>query len=83
MAKELPRYRVLATTFHNAALVEAGAEIEFDGPPADNLEPLNDAAKKAKAAVQGNAGTTKPETLQAGITVGAGERSVEDGGDLV
>lgn len=45
---EEPRYRVLAKSFINNGIVEEGAEVVFHGEPGENLEPLNDAAVKAK-----------------------------------
>lgn len=43
-------YRVLAKSFINDQLYEAGAEIEFAGEPGENLEPLDDPAKAAAQA---------------------------------
>lgn len=51
MAKdeETARYRVLELSFIGLRLVHKGEEIEYDGNPSDNLEPLNAAARAAKA----------------------------------
>ncbi len=43
----MAKYRVKEKSFIGNALVEAGAEIEFEGLPSGNLEPLDAAAKKA------------------------------------
>lgn len=45
----MARYRVLERSYINDRLVEAGEEVEFDGLPAHNLEPLDKAAKAAAA----------------------------------
>lgn len=44
----MPKYRVLELSFINARLIPAGEEIEFDGDPGPNLEPLDDEAHEAK-----------------------------------
>lgn len=50
MSDEKPRYRVLALSLIGNDLVQPGVEIDnYNGYPAENLEPLNDAAR-AKAA---------------------------------
>lgn len=69
---ENPRYRVTAESFIHNALVPEGAEIEFLGQPGSALEPLNDAAKKAKAEA-----TKKGATLVTGAVVDAHEGDVE------
>lgn len=46
----MARYRVLERSFIGAVIVPAGAEIDYDGKPDANLEPLDDEAKKAAAA---------------------------------
>lgn len=43
----MARYRVLEKSFLNFQLVEPGVEIDYDGKPDGNLEPLDDAAKAA------------------------------------
>ncbi|TXH12892.1 MAG: hypothetical protein E6R03_12195 [Hyphomicrobiaceae bacterium] len=43
----MARYKALGRAFINDVLVEAGTEIEFDGEPGDNLEPVDDAAHDA------------------------------------
>jgi hypothetical protein len=43
----MAKYRVKEKSFIGNVLVEAGSEIEFDGPPSTNLEPLDAQAKKA------------------------------------
>lgn len=69
---ENPRYRVTAESFIHNALVPEGAEIEFMGQPGSALEPLNDAAKKAKAEA-----AKKGATLVTGAVVDAHEGDVE------
>lgn len=41
----MPRYRVLQQSFVDAKVVFEGEEIEYDGLPAENLEPLDDAGR--------------------------------------
>lgn len=43
----MAKYRVKEKSFIGNVLLEAGAEIEYDGIPSANLEPLDGAAKKA------------------------------------
>jgi hypothetical protein len=43
----MPKYRVKEKSFINNVLHEAGAEIEFNGIPGKNLEPLDGEARKA------------------------------------
>lgn len=53
----MPRYRVLATSYIGDRLCEPGQEVDYDGLPGSNLEPLDKAAEKAKkdAATKGPA----------------------------
>lgn len=46
----MARYRVLEKSFLNFQLVEPGVEVDYDGKPDGNLEPLDDAAKDASEA---------------------------------
>ncbi len=43
----MAKYRVKEKSFIGNVLVEAGTEIEFEGVPSGNLEPLDGAGKKA------------------------------------
>ncbi len=43
----MAKYRVKEKSFIGNVLLEAGAEIEYDGIPSTNLEPLDGVAKKA------------------------------------
>jgi hypothetical protein len=43
----MAKYRVKEKSFIGNILVEAGTEIEFDGAPSGNLEPIDAPAKKA------------------------------------
>lgn len=49
----MPKYRVLEKSLIGATIVEAGDEVEYDGLPSGNLEPLCDEgrarAEEAKA----------------------------------
>jgi len=49
MSGEKPKYRVLRLSHIHNNLWPEGSEIEYDGEPGTALEPLNDAAKAAKA----------------------------------
>ena len=51
MSGEKPRYRVLRLSHIHNTLWPEGAEIEYEGGSA--LEPVNDAARQAKAKVAG------------------------------
>lgn len=64
MSGEKPKYRVLRLSHIHNNLWPEGSEIEYDGEPGSALEPINDAAKAAKAKVTGKAAeavtSTKP-----------------------
>lgn len=49
MSGEKARYRVLRLSHIHNNLWPEGSEVEYDGEPGTALEPLNDAAKAAKA----------------------------------
>lgn len=55
MSGEKPKYRVLRLSHIHNNLWTEGSEIEYDGEPGSALEPINDAAKAAKAKVTGKA----------------------------
>ena len=44
----MARYKVLQRSFINNTTVEEGAEVEWDGIPGANLEPIDEPAKAAK-----------------------------------
>jgi hypothetical protein len=46
------RYRVLQKSFLNNQTYNVGEEVEWDGIPATNLEPIDKAAQAAAAAAQ-------------------------------
>jgi hypothetical protein len=46
----MAKYRVKEKSFIGNVLLDAGAEIDYDGIPSSNLEPLDGAAKKAATA---------------------------------
>ncbi|WP_316391868.1 hypothetical protein [Citrobacter farmeri] len=58
MSGEKPKYRVLRLSHIHNNLWPEGSEIEYDGEPGSALEPINDAAKAAKAKVTGKAAKT-------------------------
>lgn len=49
MSGEKAKYRVLRLSHIHNQLWPEGSEVEYDGEPGTALEPLNDAAKSAKA----------------------------------
>lgn len=53
MSGEKAKYRVLRLSHIHNQLWEEGSEVEYDGIPGSALEPLNDAAKKAKDKARG------------------------------
>ncbi|ASG82616.1 hypothetical protein QOQ01_001819 [Salmonella enterica] len=55
MSGEKPKYRVMRLSHIHNNLWPEGSEIEYDGEPGSALEPINDAAKAAKAKVTGKA----------------------------
>ncbi|CNE70783.1 hypothetical protein [Yersinia kristensenii] len=46
---EVARYRVLRRSYINFQILEEGEEVEYSGKPGSALEPINEAAKLAKA----------------------------------
>lgn len=74
MSGEKAKYRVLRLSHIHNQLWEEGAEVEYDGVPGSALEPLNDAAKKAKAA-----GKKLPVEITAGGL--GGNEPLNDGDD--
>ena len=60
------RYRLKDKIFLRDALLEAGTEIDYDGPPNEAMEPLNDEAREAKAQVREEA-ESRARALKAGI----------------
>lgn len=46
---EVARYRVLRRSYINFQIFEEGEEVEYSGKPGSALEPINEAAKLAKA----------------------------------
>lgn len=42
------KYKVIGSFYHADRMHGDGAEVEYDGEPGDNLEPINAEAKKAK-----------------------------------
>ncbi|EAM1386832.1 hypothetical protein EHN65_00685 [Salmonella enterica] len=70
MSGEKARYRVLRLSHIHNNLWPEGSEVEYDGEPGTALEPLNDAAKaaKAKAKHKGDTPTAvvKPKPLNDG-----------------
>lgn len=51
----MAKYRVLEKSFIDNKIVEEGSEIEYDGFPSKNLEPLDKAAKQLSAQAPGDA----------------------------
>lgn len=64
MSGEKARYRVLRLSHIHNNLWPEGSEIEYDGEPGTALEPLNEAAEKAKATAMKKRGLEfiKPES---------------------
>lgn len=60
MSEEKAKYRILRLSYIDKQLWPEGSEVEYDGKPGSALEPINDAAKaaKAKAERKGEAATT-------------------------
>lgn len=78
----MPRYRVLEKSFLNNRIHEEGAEVEFDGNPGSNLEPLDAAARKAvaeyaaaKKARNAKLATETPDSTHANLGELLGEMS--------
>jgi len=63
---EKAKYRVLRLSHIHNKLWEEGEEVEYDGIPGSALEPLNDAAIQAKAAIKSGLVITAPVSANAG-----------------
>ncbi|CNK23415.1 Uncharacterised protein [Yersinia frederiksenii] len=48
---EVARYKVLRRSYINFQILEEGEEVDYEGKPGSALEPINEAAKLAKAGV--------------------------------
>lgn len=59
---EIAKYRVLRLSHIHNKLWEEGEEVEYSGVPGSALEPINDAAIQAKAAVKGGSTIIKPNS---------------------
>ncbi|CFQ87989.1 MULTISPECIES: hypothetical protein [Yersinia] len=46
---EVARYKVLRRSYINFQILEEGEEVDYEGKPGSALEPINEAAKLAKA----------------------------------
>lgn len=79
----MAKYKTKSQSFINDTLVPADVEVDFDGEPGENLEPVDDAAKEAvataaarreakaaaiKSALQGTIDPANAETIQNLIT---------------
>jgi len=49
----MAKYRVKTKSFIGNGIVEEGAVIEYEGPPGDNLEAIDEPAKEAEQAAEG------------------------------
>lgn len=65
----IPKYRVTSRSFINNGLREEGDIVEFDGIPADNLEPIDAPAEKA---AKKNTAAAKAEDKQRQAAAAAG-----------
>ena len=45
----MPRFRVARQSFIGGRVYERGEEVDYDGLPSDNLEPLDDEGRQARA----------------------------------
>jgi len=75
MSEQKATYRVLRLSHIHNQLWEAGTEVEYDGIPGTALEPMNDAAKAAKAKAE-----RKGKAVEA-ITPNGVENPPAPGGD--
>lgn len=69
----MPKYKVLERTFINNAIAEPGAEVEWDGLPSPNLEPLDDAAMAKKGEFEKSDAMRKDRLLRAFPESGIGD----------
>lgn len=67
----MPRYRVLELSYFNDRIVQAGEEINYDGNPGNNLEPLDEEAAAARAKVLAD----EPERIRKLLAAAAPEKA--------
>lgn len=60
MTQEKAKYRILRQSFIGNRLLNEGDEVDYEGEPGSALEPLNDAARKAKGKVEGKSEPINP-----------------------
>lgn len=77
MSGEKAKYRVLRLSHIHNQLWEEGSEVEYEGVPGSALEPLNNAAKNAKAKATGG----KAPVLEV-PKIDDGEGALSDDGDM-
>ncbi|HAP2672848.1 hypothetical protein [Escherichia coli] len=84
MAMEKAKYRVLRLSHIHNNLWPEGSEIEYDGEPGSALEPLNDAAVKAKkdAAKKRGGKYDAPEITKKKSDDDGGQGNGDEGGEL-
>lgn len=62
----MPKYRVLAKSFINSAIVQEGEIVEYDGEPSENLELVESGkteGKRGRKAAESDAGEASAPDL--------------------
>lgn len=66
----MAKYRVLASSFINNALVQEGDVVEYDGKPGSSLELIEEGKPEGKAKGQGKGKGAAPAESEAGSDAG-------------
>ncbi|HDW3183898.1 TPA: hypothetical protein RMM43_000750 [Escherichia coli] len=82
MSGEKAKYHVLRLSHIHNQLWEEGSEVEYEGVPGSALEPLNDAAKNAKAKATGGKVPAVDAPVLEIPNLDAGEGALSDDGDM-
>lgn len=81
MTQEIAKYRILRQSFIGNRLLNEGDEVEYEGKPGSALEPLNDAAHKAKGEAGTKSGPVNP-SAEGGNGSGSENVQVPTGSEL-
>ncbi|HCO7840120.1 TPA: hypothetical protein OB695_000154 [Escherichia coli] len=77
MSGEIAKYRVLRLSHIHNQLWPEGSEVEYNGEPGTALEPLNDAAKAAKAKAKHKGSFVVEVTTKEPLNDGGGDDDLD------
>lgn len=80
MSDEKAKYRVLRLSHIHNNLWPEGSEVEYDGEPGSALEPLNEAAKEAKALAEKRKIKTDNHSISGEVFIKS--ETIQDSGEI-